>query len=241
MLAKIKGIVLNNLKYTDNSVISSIYTDEFGRQSFIFQGIRNKKSNARMNYLQPLFLIEADMIYKSKRSVQRVQSISPAYNFQSIPFDVVKSTMVLFLSELLQKTIYEEEKNTDLFNFLWNSIKILDIKEENFSNFHISFMLQLTKHLGFFPQNNHSGEKSFFDLRKGEFVSIREKQNGVLDRELSEYFSRFLAYSQNQHEDILLNSKTRIQLIEQILQFYYLHIDSMPKLNSIEVLKEVFH
>ncbi len=241
MLHKTRGIVLNYIKYSESSLIVTIYTELYGRQSFIVQGVRGKKSKIKANLFQPLFLLDMEVYHKPKRDLQRAKEIQNAYIFTSLPYDLKKSTLAIFIAEILYKTIQEQEPNSELFNYLFNSIQLLDLKEKGTSNFHIYFLIHLTKYLGFFPNNNYSAINCYFDLKAGNFVQIKPMHFSVLEREASKILSRLLIFSDNQHEELIIDYKIRIQLLEKIIEYFTLHNEGISGIKSLEVLKEVFH
>ena len=241
MLHKTRGIVLNHIKYSETSIIVTIYTEVFGRQAYIINGVRGKKSNIKSNNFQPLFLLYMEVYHKPKRDLQRVKEIQNASIFSTIPYDLRKSTLAIFIAEILYKTIQEHEPNSGLFNYLFNSIQMLDLKEKGISNFHIYFLLHLTKYLGFFPDNNYSENYPYFDLKAGSFVQIKPMHSSFLEENPSEFFSKMLYFSEDQHQDLEIDYKIRIQLLEKIVEYYMLHNEGISSIKSLEVLKEVFH
>ena len=240
MQIKTKGIVLHHLKYSDSSIIATIYTNTHGRIPFLLQGARKHKARTKANLFQPLFLVDIEMIYKNNRQLQKIKEANNACPFQSIPYDFRKRTIALFLGEILYKTLQEEESNPYLFDFIYNHIKILDLKESGISHFHIYFLIQLTKHLGFFPQNNFDQSNRLFDLKKGKFVPLNPPHKLFLAEEESRYFKQFLSYSNNQNENINIPKKIKQKLLESILNFYQIHNPGVSNIKSYEILKEIF-
>ena len=241
MLFKTRGIVFNYIKYSETSVIVTVYTERFGRQSYLINGVRSKKAKIKANILQPLFLLNMEVYNKPKRDLQRVKEVQNAYIFSTVPYDLKKSTIAIFISEILYKTIQEHEPNPELFEYLYNSIQLLDVKEKGLSGFHIYFLIHLTKYLGFFPNNNFSDKNCYFDLKAGRFVQIRPIHSLSLDKDLSHTFSQMLEFSENQHENVDLSYKDRIQLLGRIIEYYTLHNEGVSSIKSFDVLKEVFH
>jgi len=144
-----KGIVLKYFKYSEKSVITQIYTEKFGVKSYIIHGIRDKKSKTKLACLQPLSLVEINATNKSNLSnVKTIKLFSP---FKNIPFNIAKSTIAFFLSEIIYKSIKEEEANDDLFQFLIEKIIYFDSLENNYANFHLYFLMNFTNYLGFQP------------------------------------------------------------------------------------------
>jgi DNA repair protein RecO (recombination protein O) len=241
MLYKTRGIVLHYIKYSETSVIVTIYTERFGRQAYIINGVRSKKAKIKANILQPLFLLDMEVYYKPKRDLQRVKEVQNAVVFSSLPYDIRKSTVAIFIAEIIYKAIQEQESNLELFEYLYNSVQILDLKESGLSVFHIYFLIQLSKYLGFFPNNNYSEEKCFFDLKAGAFMQIRPFHTSFLDKEHSLIFSQLMNFSADQHESLKIAYKERIELLEKIIEYYRLHNTGISEIKSMSVLKEVFH
>lgn len=241
MLYKTRGIVLNHIKYSETSIIVTIYTERFGRQAYIINGVRSKKAKIKANLFQALFLLDMEVYFKPKNELQRVKEIQNAFVFTSLPYDIKKSTLALFIAEILYKTIQEQEPNPELFEFLYNTIKLLDLKETGLSNFHIYFLTHFTKYLGFFPGNNYSETNCYFDLKAGRFMQIKPMHLFYLDKNLSSIFSQILRFSDRQHENLKIDYLDRIQLLEKLLEYYALHNEGVSRIKSLEVLKEVFH
>lgn len=241
MLHKTRGIVLNHIKYSETSIIVTIYTEVFGRQAYIINGVRGKKSRIKANLFQPLFLLDMEVYHKPRRDLQRAKEIQNASIFSTIPYDLRKSTLAIFIAEILYKTIQEHEPNGELFNYLYNSIQLLDIKENGIANYHIYFLLHLTKYLGFFPENNYSLNNCYFDLKAGGFVQLKPVHFSFLENDLSAIFSQMLTFSENQHENLHIDYKSRMQILEKMIEYYILHNEGIKSIKSLEVLKEVFH
>ena len=142
MLHKTRGIIFNTFKYSDNSVIAKVYTEQFGLQSYLINSVHGKNAGTRMAMLQPLTLVECVVYHKEKKQLQRLKEIKCEHPFVSIPSDVSKSAILLFLNEILYKSIREEEKNPELFDFLFTSLQVLDLKTENSNSFHLLFMVR---------------------------------------------------------------------------------------------------
>jgi DNA repair protein RecO (recombination protein O) len=238
MQVKTQGIVLHQIKYSETSIIATLYTRSHGRITILVQGARKKRAKIRASLFQHLFLLDLEMYYKDTRNLQKLKEASIDIPFREIPYDYRKRTIALFLAEVLYKTLHEEESNPFLFDFIYNHIKILDLKENGLSHFHINFLIQLTKHLGFFPENNYNATNSYFDLKKGQFVGLKPSHDNFLPEEESRYFSKLMDYSSNQHAELTLNRKLRNKLLEAILEFYYMHAPEISKIKSYDVLKE---
>ena len=170
MLIKTRGIVLQHFKYSETSLIVKIYTEELGLQSYMVKGSRSKKSTQKPAYFQPLSLVEMVVYYKENKQLQTIKEIKSAYSWHDIPFNAQKQTVLMFLDEILYKTLREESPNKKLFSFIYNSLHWFDLEKEYFINFHIFFLLQLSRFLGFYPKES-SGNNDYFDLREGCFIT----------------------------------------------------------------------
>ena len=140
MIYKLKAIVLHSIKYKENSSIVYLYTNGFGRQTYLINGLRSSKGKTKVNLFHSLFLLDIEAYHNPKSDIQRLKECQLTVPLQSIPFTLTKSSLALFISELLYKVIREEEPNTDLFDFLYHSIMMLDQLEDGVANFHLHFL-----------------------------------------------------------------------------------------------------
>jgi DNA repair protein RecO (recombination protein O) len=232
MLVKTRAIALHYVKYSESSIIACLYTEKFGRQSYIINSVRTKRPAIPASFFLPLTLLETDVYYKPGRDIQRIKEITCMLHFHSIPFKIVKSTIALFIAELLFKTLKEEEANPALFDFLIHSIQLLDIKDEGIQNFHLVFLLHYMKFLGIYPfQPEMYGMKDYqpvFNLPPD--AGVREKKG----------FEQLIHSSLSQLGEISLTHKTRSFLLERIMEFYTVHLEQVTGIRSLQVLKEVF-
>ncbi len=170
--------------------------------------------------------------------LQNLRETETACQFSSIPFDIIKGTMVLFLNEVLFKSLHEEESNPELFGFLFDSIIKFDQMEHSFQDFHLRFLINLSKFLGFYPRNNYSGHNRYFDLQEGVFTSAKPLHNNLLDVSLAAKLNHVLELN-HFGERIFDNTTERNQFMEKLLDYYRLHIPGFGELKSHKVLHEV--
>ena len=239
MLQKTRGIVLHSLKYGETGLITTIYTEAHGRMSFIMQGIHSKKSPVKANLLRQLSLLEMEVDFKHGRELQRVRELKTSLPFGSIPYSIGKSSQAMFLAELLNKVLKEEESRPELFEFLYNSIHVLDLMEVGVANFHLLFLLQLTRYLGFAPTRNYSKFNRFFDLSGGKFVEFPPDHPWFLQEEESKLLSKFLEMNYNSLAGIRVDKLLRNRVLTSILDYYGLHLGNKLHIKSLEVLKEI--
>ena len=165
MLQKTKGIVLHTLKYNDTSIIVDMYTELSGRASFLVTVPRSRKAAVKSVLFQPLSFIEFEADYRPNATLYRVKEAKSFYPFSSIPYDPYKSSMALFLSEFLYRAIREEAENRPLFAYLQHSIIWLDECGDGFANFHLVFLMRLSRFLGLYPnlEDYHTLDPVFMD------------------------------------------------------------------------------
>jgi DNA repair protein RecO (recombination protein O) len=240
MLIACKGIVLHHIKYNETSVIAKIYTDLFGLQSYIIKGIRASKSKNKLSLLEHLSLIEIVAYHKNMSSgLKTVKEIKSIYRFQSIPFDIYKSSIALFINEILYKSLKEDDKNDVLFDFLFQSIQFLDVCHNKYINFHLLFMLQYAKLLGFYPRNNFDKQHPFFNLNEGVFQSNIPMDAEFIALPYSEVLNRLQSSSFENMYDLEINSYERRFILEKLILFYRLHLDGFAIINSHKILQEI--
>jgi DNA repair protein RecO (recombination protein O) len=240
MYFKTKAIVLNQIKYSDTSLIVALYTEAHGRQSFLIQGVYKKKSKYPPVYFQPLTLLEIESAISPKRELQRIKDAYIIHPFHSIPFDPVKSSIALFISEILYKTLREEENNPVMFQYLENAIEFMDRMDAGIANYHIWFMLNLTRHLGFYPVCNYSAENYVFDLVNGRFYNPLLTNAAVIERELAKWINNFLTTSPEKLLELELNHQMRNQIISMLVEYYHIHMGHLGNIKSLAVLQGVF-
>ncbi len=240
MIHATKGIVLTHIKYKETSIIVNIYTRQFGRQSYMVNRVRTKHSKGNTVLLQPMALLEMDVYHRQKSDLQRIKDFRIAHPLCSIPFSQKKRTMAFFLTELMSKVLREEEENKDLFDFLYHSIEVFDTGINGDYNFHLFFLFQLSRFLGFSPENK-SGDKLYFDLLNGYFTNL-EPSHGFYLKDLARAnWEKLYSLNINKLSDLLLSANERYTLLKNLLDYYNLHIDGMGELKSLNIVHQLFH
>lgn len=240
MFYKTDGIFLHGLKYGDSGKIVTVYTEGFGRSSFILQGIHAKKSPGKANLLQPLFQLDMEVDHRDGRELQRAREIKIRHPYQTIPYDVIKSSQAMFIAEILFRMLREEEARPELYGFLSKSFQIFDLMQEGAANFHLSFLIQLTRYMGFAPENNYSDENTFFDMTNGDFKRIKPHHSNYLDSAESRILSDIMNLSYEDIGQLTLDASRRKQLLQKIIDYFSLHMGVRLQLKSLDVLHELF-
>lgn len=239
MQIKTTGIVLHSIKHTDSSTIITIYTRQFGRVSYMAYGVNKKKSICRAALLQPLSILEMDVFHVPGKDIQRIKDLKMECLFTGIPFNPIKNSVALFLSEILFRTLRQSEPDENLFLFLENSIQQLDCCEEGIANFHLVFLIKLSRYLGFEPSLEDNNGK-YFDLMNGVFLKDKPLHVHFLLPETTTDFVNLLQTDYTNMHKLILTREKRTNLLKSLVEYYRLHIPEFHSLHSLTVLQSLF-
>jgi DNA repair protein RecO (recombination protein O) len=239
MQLKTTGIVLKPINYNDKSVIVTIYTKDLGRSTFIIYGTSGKRGNAKRSALMPLSIIEIEAGRHPGKDLQTIKEIRVSYPFTGISVSPVKNAIALFMSELLYKCIRQTEADAQMYEFLENAVKLLDHCEEGIANFHLIFMIKLSRYLGF-EMNTENHELPVFDLLNGCFTGSYPSHPHYLSPELSSALAQVIPYGFSDLHLINLSRQKRNELLAAMLEYYKLHMNDFHGLKSTEILQELF-
>lgn len=220
MLQKTRGIVFRFTRFRETSIIVTIFTEHFGLQSYIVNGVRSASVRGKMALYQPLTLLDLVAYHKEHANIMRLKEVKCFYQYQSIPTDIRKSGIAMFLIELVNKTVKDESHAHELFDFLSTSFITLDEMKSGYENFHLVFMVRLSRLLGF-------GVFSATDITSG----------GIADETLLSLIGKLVNCYYQDHLE--LNIMQRRDILNWLLQFYKTHIDSLGEFKSVQVLREV--
>lgn len=236
MLTKSKAIILSVLKYGDNKLIIRAFTENHGLVSFIIS--RTKKGKIKTNLFYPLSILELDLKLQRNEKFSHVTDASPAAALHDLGNNIIKTSISFFITEVLNKCIKEEEQNKNKFDFIYNSIRFLDLLHDNVHNFHLYFLLELTKYLGFYPSGKPEPHNMFFDLREGIFTSEHHSAY-TLNKDGSEVIYDLMQVNAGNFLQYKNTTGERKYLVEKLLLYYELHINNFGNLKSLEVLEAV--
>lgn len=236
MLVKTKAIVISSVRYQEKSLIVRCFTESDGLKSyFVRDAFSGKKNQQKIAYFQPLTLLEIEAIHKNKGTLEQFKEIKLYQAYEQIPADIRKSTIALFLAEMLQHSIKEEQANESLFTFLQTAFLWLDTHEQ-VANFHLVFLLELTRHLGFYPDCTDIG-LPLFHLQEGVFA--HQPLPGTLNEFETETFKKLIELNFDQSANVFHVSE-RQQLLTTLVAYYTNHLEGFKKPKSLEVLQAVF-
>jgi DNA repair protein RecO (recombination protein O) len=178
---KTRGIVLQTVKYSESSVIVRIFTEKLGVVSYMVKGVRSSRSAARAALLRPLSLLELDVTHRENRGLQNIKEYKRAYTYTSLPFDTVKSSIALFILEVVSKSMREHDVHEETFEFVYECFCHIDGMTVMNNDLHLQFLVQYAGYLGFAPHGEYSEETPYFNMREGSFTEDSRMSTLVLD------------------------------------------------------------
>jgi DNA repair protein RecO (recombination protein O) len=220
VLHKTKGIVFRFVKFGETSIIATIFTEQFGLQSYMVKGVRTNSRKSRIALFQPLTLLDMVVYHKESGGIMHIKEVKCFYPYHVINTDVRKAAIAMFINEILNRSVKEQSHPQDIFNFITDSLIQLD-QIQHPENFHLTFLIGLSKHLGFGP--NLSSE-----VLGGRMMD--EDEEKALQKILS-----------NNEEEISLTYEQRKNILSVLLRFYQVHSDNFGEMKSVAVLKEVLN
>lgn len=238
MQQTVQGIILQNTRYQDKKNILKIYTLQHGLQSYAINVGHSKTSKIKPAHILALNQIEFIEHTRKTREVQKISEINVTYIYEHLFSDLNKNCIAVFLNEVLIKSLKEQYHNEEMYFFVSENLKLLDKAEKNIPNFHLYFLLELAKHLGFYPNNNYSDKLCLFDLQEGVFTDHVPIHPYYLDSETSFQLNKLIAANFNE-TDVSYTGQTRADLLQALILFFRLHIPNFGEIKSIQVLKEV--
>jgi DNA repair protein RecO (recombination protein O) len=235
-----RAIVFHQTRYSDTSLVVKILTEDSGLGSYIIKGARGPKAKIKSSLFQPLTLLDLVVSIKEKSDLHHIREARVAHLYKTIPTDIRKSSILLFLNELLYKSIQEEVVNEELFRFIFDHLVLLDEMTESPSNFHVLFAIHLTHFLGFFPQGKYVNEHTVFDLVEGHFSQAEPMPaDHFISGKNCYWFSKLLETPPDRSHTLTIPAQAKNELIEKILIYYQMHLPIAGTFKSHIVLHEV--
>ena len=240
MLTKTQAIVLHSLKYGETRLIVDMFTRSQGRQSFIVSIPKSVKGKIKKQLFQPLTLLEIESDLRPKLQLQKLSDVRLASPFSSIPFDPNKLSISLFIAEFLYYALRSEQHNEPMFDYIVNSIQWLDAQTDRFANFHLVFLMRLSRFLGFYPNLEHYQTGDYFDLRESVFLSAPPVHRDFLYPQEAEKIQLMMRMDFPTMHLFRMSHQERNRLLEVSLIYYRLHLPDFPELKSVSVLQELY-
>ena len=240
MIQKTRGVALKTTNYSENSVVAQIFTESFGLQSYLINGARKPKAKIHINMLQPLHLLDMVVYHKDSGALQRIKEATSCPILKQIPLDIDKSAVAIFLNEILYKVLKQQQPDAYLFHFIQQSILWLDQTEKPIHNYHLCFLMKLSRFLGYMPSAVEEN-LPYFDLVDGVFTKYAPAHTYTLQEPHTQIFHAILNISYEDSHMIQMKHEDRIYLLAQIINFYKLHTENFGTVNSLQILEEIFH
>lgn len=240
MLGKTRGIVLHSIPYNDKYSIVYMYTEAYGRVSYMVSRSRSKKSPVSKAFFIPLSVVEMEVEHLNKRDIHKIRESKLCYAQTELFCNPVKNVLALFLAEVLFRVVKDTEPDARLFEYLYKSIYLLEHQEEGLANFHLVFLLGLLHYLGVFPNTDTYIPGYYFDMLNGTFVDRVPMHRHSLNREESAIFARLFRISYENMSLYSFSRQDRVNIIGRILEYYRLHLPEFPEIKSVSVMQTLF-
>ncbi|WP_073044754.1 DNA repair protein RecO [Xylanibacter ruminicola] len=240
MLTKTQAIVLHAIKYGETRLIVDMFTKVFGRQAFIVSIPKTPKGKVKKQFFQPLTILEIETDIRPRQQLQKLHDVRLAAPFASIPFEPDKLAISLFVAEFLYYALRSEQRNELLYEYLENSIVWLDGQQSSFANFHLVFLLRLTRFLGFYPNLDDYKDGDYFDLRESVFMPVPPVHRDFLHPEEAQKVQLMMRMDFPTMHLFRMSHQERNRLLEVSLKYYRLHLPDFPEMKSIEVLQALY-
>lgn len=238
MLITTKALVFNAIKYGEADLITKCFTDKAGLKSYLLKNVlKSRKGKLKASHFQPLTQLEIVAIHKDKGTLDYIREAKILIPYQRLHTDIFKSSVVIFLSEVLRNAIKEEEPNPALYRFLEKALAWFDMQERA-ANFHLYFLLELTRYLGFYP-DHYQGSGVVFNLLDGTFQDIKTNTDCISDENVL-ILKQFLGTDFEALSQIKLNQISRSKFLMMMLHYYQIHLQGFQKPKSLAVLNEIY-
>lgn len=240
MLCKTRGIVLHAISYNDTYNIVYMYTEAFGRVSYLVARGRGKKSRVSKTLFMPLSVLEMEVEHLNKRDLHRIRETKLCFPLAQLSCDPVKNALALFVAEVLFRVVKETEPDPRLFDYLYRSIRLLEGIDKGTANFHLVFLLHLLTYLGVSPNLESYIEGYYFDMQNGVFTDRPPMNRHYLNREESKVFARLFKISYENMSLYAFSRRERVVILDRILSYYRLHLPEIPEIKSVAILQMLF-
>ena len=240
MYEKLRGIVLNTIRYSDKHNIVHIYTDGRGLMSFAVPQGRTNAARMRNAMLMPLSLIDLEAGVRNGRDLSILREVRRNYPLATIYSDPMKNAIALFISELLAHVIQEPEGNAYLFSYIEQSVKLLEELLGQIANFHICFLYHLGAHLGIQPNIESYRSGYWFDMTDGVFVPAAVRGHALLQPQEAQVIHLLSRMTFSNMSVFRFNREERNRMLDVIINYYRLHNAAIGTLRSPDILKQLF-
>ena len=239
MLVKTEAIIFSALKYGEADLIVKAFTKSSGLKSYLLRNIlKSRKGKLRVAMFQPLTHLEIEANHKDKGTLESIREAKVISHYDTLHTSVIKSSVVFFIADMLRSSVQEEEENQPLFEYIVTAVQWLD-HHEHIANFHILFVLRLTRYLGFYPESPENNV-SYFNLMEGTFVPEQINPYCMSGKNI-DLLKSFLGTNFDAVQNIKMNQNQRSSFLTMLLQYYELHLHGFKKPRSLAVLNSIFN
>ncbi|MBP5189344.1 MAG: DNA repair protein RecO [Bacteroidales bacterium] len=246
MILTTQGLVLHTTKYGETSVIAKIFTRQLGLCSYIVKGVRSASGRTKQNLLQPLSHLEMTVYNNPKHQLQYIKEMRPAAHYNNMHSDGSKLALLFFMDEVLYKSLKDEEQNQSLFDYVVSKLEHLD-RESNITSMPIDFLIGTAHHLGIEPMDNYSKHEPLFNLKEGRFQAppttytsaTNPNAEYFLDAPSSSHIHFYLSSSMGRNPQPQLTARQRNATLNNLLEYYHVHLSDFRNFTSHEVLHSV--
>lgn len=239
-MTRSKAVVLRTVKYSDTSVVAETYTEAAGRAGFIVRIPKSRRAAVRSTLFTPLALLELEWNQRPQARLQHVCSARPYVVYSSMPYDPHKACIALFIAEFLRAALREQQRDAAMFGFIEMSVRWLDAESGGCANFHIAFLLRISRYLGIMPNFDGFAENRFFDLQNGCYCVSRPQHGHAVEPGEAVLLPSLMRMEYDTSSRFAFTRSQRGRLLDTINEYYSLHLPSYPGLKSLSVLHEVF-
>lgn len=248
MLVKTEAIVLHSFKFGESKMIVDMFTREAGRLSFVVPLPKTPKSRLKKQYFQPMTLLEVECDVRQRVQLQKLKDARLLSAYTSIPFSPEKLALSLFIAEFLYHALRSEQQNVALFTYVSDSMQWLDFADKSYANFHLTFLMRMSRFLGFYPNlsltpvpsPNGEGSDMFFDMREGRFCKVVPMHRDFLQPDDARRIHTLMRMDFPTMHLYRLNRTNRNRIVDVLLHYYRLHLPQFPELKSLSVLQELW-
>jgi DNA repair protein RecO (recombination protein O) len=240
MMTKTRAFVLRTIKYGDASLIVDLFTESHGRVSFVVRVTKTKTAKMKPRMFQQMSFLELEFDIRQNVRLQKLRNARIVYPYSTVPFNPFKLSITLFIADFLTHSLKGEQKNEPLFGYVMSSMRWLDCCHSTYSNFHLVFLMRMSRFLGFYPNLENYAENNFFDLRSSCFCTEIPFHSDYLQPIEA---SKIIIMMRMNYETMYLYTMSHVErnrCIEVMMKYYRLHIPDFPELKSLSVLRDLF-
>ena len=240
MLIKTRAIVLRNIKYGEQKIIVDLLTETEGRVSVVTRIPQTQRGKLKKQYFQPMTLLEVDVDIRGRADLQHLRDVRLSHPYSDIPFNPFKLSITLFLAEFVYYSTRIEQQNSPLFAYIENSLLWLDACPVNYSNFHLVFMMRLSRFIGFFPNIDDYHDGDYFDMRAASFTAHAPIHTYFLSPDEAARISTLMRMNYESMHLFKMNHTDRNRILDVLVAYYRLHVPDFPELRSLPVVRDLW-